>query len=363
MILDVENDKVQETKENGNSYDITSPVRSFLEKSKRQVENYIRDKLSLGEAVQVKDESEFPENAETLLISTDVTTGTIRGSVQDPNGNVYTVVKQPQQSKKTREIDLSEDYQGVVEEVPESNFIFDKLEDFLNPSNPAIKKLIEHHVIKKPTVLSELLTAKFSDLVTVFRGLMNSKVSTVEAAYLHLLHMVEEKGAQGMHVLLYFILHSFKKNDSPLNHILLFLFDITGIAKHAAELRNRNDELKEAIPNLEAGGSGEEDDNHMRRQSQDDFIAPTLRLIKGLENVLSDDDINAIIEKYLANSFDEQQGSSSKMTNSDNYFETHQQKAKAAAAIMDLISSTDPPENPHSQQSKKEEKQNSKDEL
>jgi len=329
---DVENDKVQETKENGNSYDITSPVRSFLEKSKRQVENYIRDKLSLGEAVQVKDESEFPENAETLLISTDVTTGTIRGSVQDPNGNVYTVVKQPQQSKKTREIDLSEDYQGVVEEVPESNFIFDKLEDFLNPSNPAIKKLIEHHVIKKPTVLSELLTAKFSDLVTVFRGLMNSKVSTVEAAYLHLLHMVEEKGAQG-------------------------------IAKHAAELRNRNDELKEAIPNLEAGGSGEEDDNHMRRQSQDDFIAPTLRLIKGLENVLSDDDINAIIEKYLANSFDEQQGSSSKMTNSDNYFETHQQKAKAAAAIMDLISSTDPPENPHSQQSKKEEKQNSKDEL
>merc|ERR1719273_1155932 len=149
-------DKVQESKENGNSYDITSPVRSFLEKSKRQVEKYIRDKLSLGEAVQVKDESEFPENAETLLISTDVTTGTIRGSVQDPNGNVYTVVKQPQQSKKTREIDLSEDYQGVVEEVPESNFIFDKLEEFLNPSNPAIKKLIEHHVIKKPTVLSEL---------------------------------------------------------------------------------------------------------------------------------------------------------------------------------------------------------------
>ena len=183
--------------ENDNSYDITSPVRSFLEKSKRQVEKYIRDKLSLGEAVQVKDESELPET-ETLLISTDGSTGTIRGSVQDPNGNVYTVVKQPQQSK-TRENDLSaEDHQGGGgEDHPESKFIFDKLEDFLNPSNPAIKKLIEHHVIKKPTVLSELLTAKFSDLVTVFRGLMNSKVSTVEAAYLHLLHIVEEKGAQG----------------------------------------------------------------------------------------------------------------------------------------------------------------------
>ena len=184
--------------ENGNSYDITSPVRSFLEKSKRQVEKYIRDKLSLGEAVQVKDESELPET-ETLLISTDGSTGTIRGSVQDPNGNVYTVVKQPQQSK-TRENDLSaEDHQGGGggEDHPESKFIFDKLEDFLNPTNPAIKKLIEHHVIKKPTVLSELLTAKFSDLVTVFRGLMNSKVSTVEAAYLHLLHIVEEKGAQG----------------------------------------------------------------------------------------------------------------------------------------------------------------------
>lgn len=161
-----------------------------------------------------------------------------------------------------------------------------------------------------------------------------------------MLHIVEEKGAQG-------------------------------IAKHATELRKRNDELIEAIPNSEAGYSGgnsasgdhiikykmnsddhddeeSEEDNH--RQSQDDFIAPTLRLIKGLENVLSDDDINAIIEKYLANSFG--QDYSSKM---NNHFETHQQKAKAAAAIMDLISSTDPPENPHSLQAKEE--QSSKDEL
>ena len=100
----------------------------------------------------------------------------------------------------------------------------------------------------------------------------------------------------------------------------------------------------------------EDEDDEDNNRSQDDFIAPTLRLIKGLENVLSDDDINAIIEKYLANNFG--QDSLSKMKN--NHVETHQQKAKVAAAIMDLISSTDPPENPHS---KSKDEEHSRDEL
>ena len=74
-----------------------------------------------------------------------------------------------------------------ADEKNDDSKLISSLEDFLNPNNMAIQKLIEHHVLKNPTVLSELLTAKFSDLVTVFHGLMKSKVSTVEGAYLKLL--------------------------------------------------------------------------------------------------------------------------------------------------------------------------------
>ena len=86
-------EKIEENKEVESSYDMTSPVRSFLEKSKRQVENYIRDKLSLGEAKHVENESDLPNDPETILISHDKSTGTINAAVQDPNGNVYTFVK------------------------------------------------------------------------------------------------------------------------------------------------------------------------------------------------------------------------------------------------------------------------------
>ena len=165
------------------SYDMTSPVRSFLEKSKRQVEKYIRDKFSLtsadvlGEAKLVDSENDLPADPDHILIKHDKKSGRVQGTVQDPNGNVYTFVKPSQEETSTEEKENDDN----------SKVIFEKLEDFLNPDNTAIQKLIEHHVLKNPTVLSELLTAKFSDLVTVFHGLMKSKVSTVEGAYLKLL--------------------------------------------------------------------------------------------------------------------------------------------------------------------------------
>ena len=146
-----------------------------------------------------------------------------------------------------------------VEEKEESEIMFNKLEDFLNPDNTAIKKLIEHHVLKKPTVLSELLSAKFSDLVTVFYSVMNSKVSTVEAAYLHLLKIIEEEGA-------------------------------TGISERASKHRENHDELIEAVPN------GDTIEYKMTEES------PYAMRLKGqLNNVLSDDEIDAIIDKYLDN--------------------------------------------------------------
>ena len=178
----------EETKETMDlSYDMTSPVRSFLEKSKRQVEKYIRDKFSLsssdvlGEAKLVDSENDLPADPDHILIKHDKKTGRVQGTVQDPNGNVYTFVKPRQDaeemSPKEKEADEKNDDSKLIS----------SLEDFLNPDNMAIQKLIEHHVLKNPTVLSELLTAKFSDLVTVFHGLMKSKVSTVEGAYLKLL--------------------------------------------------------------------------------------------------------------------------------------------------------------------------------
>jgi hypothetical protein len=67
---------------------------------------------------------------------------------------------------------------------------FSKLEDFLNPDNAAIKKLVEHRVLKNPAVLSELLDVKFSDLLKAFQNIMAGvKASSVEAAYLHLLQL------------------------------------------------------------------------------------------------------------------------------------------------------------------------------
>jgi len=68
----------------------------------------------------------------------------------------------------------------------------------LNPDNAAIKKLVEHRVLKNPTVLSELLDVNISDLLKAFQNIISVKASSVEAAYLHLLQLVEDEGADGI---------------------------------------------------------------------------------------------------------------------------------------------------------------------
>ena len=136
-------------------HDITSPVRSFLEKSKQQVEKYWKS--------MVTDDGE----EENVFLKT------VFHEEDDDDEDDSTVLKA-----------------GVA---------FSKLEEFLNPDNAAIKKLVEHRVLKNPTVLSELLDVNFSDLLKAFQNIISSsKASSIEAAYLHLLQLVEDEGAGGI---------------------------------------------------------------------------------------------------------------------------------------------------------------------
>ena len=68
----------------------------------------------------------------------------------------------------------------------------------------------------------------------------------------------------------------------------------------------------------------------------DDLDSPSLRL-KGVNSVLSDDEINAIIDKYLA--------SIGKNVKDPEYLETRKRKVKAAA-IMDLLNDSELPTPP-----------------
>ena len=160
--------------------DITSPVRSFLEKSKRQVENYLRDKFSISENVG-PDQEEVPEDTERIVLSQEEGDGTITGIVRDSNGHDHKFAVKT--SSEAEKIDDQE---------------FHSLEHFLNPESAAIKKLIEHRVLKNPNVLSELLEVSFKDLLKVFNKLMGTKAASLEAAYLHLLQLAEEEGALGI---------------------------------------------------------------------------------------------------------------------------------------------------------------------
>merc|ERR1719412_2345814 len=147
--------KEQELTEAEDGHDITSPVRSFLEKSKQQVEKYWKS--------MVTDDGE----EENVFMKT------VFHEEDDDDEDDSTVLKA-----------------GVA---------FSKLEEFLNPDNAAIKKLVEHRVLKNPTVLSELLDVNFSDLLKAFQNIFgSSKASSIEAAYLHLLQLVEDEGAGGI---------------------------------------------------------------------------------------------------------------------------------------------------------------------
>ena len=158
--------KEKELKESvAEEHDITSPVRSFLEKSKQQVEKYWKS------MVNDVDEEEETKQRELEAVF-------LRTVFNEQEGDD----------------DDDEDDSTVLK----AGAAFSKLEDFLNPDNVAIKKLVEHRVLKNPTVLSELLDVKFSDLLKAFQNIMAVKVSSTEAAYLHLLQIVEDEGAAGI---------------------------------------------------------------------------------------------------------------------------------------------------------------------
>ena len=97
-----------------------------------------------------------------------------------------------------------------------------------------------------------------------------------------------------------------------------------GIAQRALQQR----ELIEAVSN------GEKVEYKMKKDHLDDDLeSPSLRL-KGVNSVLSDDEINAIIDKYLA--------SIGKNVKDPEYLETRKRKVKAAA-IMDLLNDSELP--------------------
>ena len=163
-------------------HDITSPVRSFLEKSKQQVEKYWKSMLN-----DVDEDEEAAEEKQRHLESVFLRTvfndeGQEDQDEEDEDDAAATVLKAAAGSGGSG---------GAA--------AFSKLEDFLNPDNAAIKKLVEHRVLKNPAVLSELLDVKFSDLLKAFQNIMAGvKASSVEAAYLHLLQLVEDEGAAGI---------------------------------------------------------------------------------------------------------------------------------------------------------------------
>ena len=111
-----------------------------------------------------------------------------------------------------------------------------------------------------------------------------------------------------------------------------FIFSVedegsNGIAQRASQQR----ELIEAVSN------GEKVEYKMKEDHLDDDLdSPSLRL-KGVNSVLSDDEINAIIDKYLA--------SIGKNVKDPEYLETRKRKVKAAA-IMDLLNDSELPTPP-----------------
>ena len=162
-------------------HDITSPVRSFLEKSKQQVEKYWKSMLN-----DVDEDEEAAEEKQRHLESVFLRT-------------VFNEEGQEDQDEEDEDDPAAALKAAAGSGGSGGAAAFSKLEDFLNPDNAAIKKLVEHRVLKNPAVLSELLDVKFSDLLKAFQNIIAGvKASSVEAAYLHLLQLVEDEGAAGI---------------------------------------------------------------------------------------------------------------------------------------------------------------------
>ena len=81
------------------------------------------------------------------------------------------------------------------------NIDFSKLENFLHPKSGSLRRIIEERVIKRPKILSEMLSVNFSDLVVVFQDLFirhKNKDKTLEEIYTELLDFVDKEGSEGI---------------------------------------------------------------------------------------------------------------------------------------------------------------------
>lgn len=197
---------------------------------------------------QVPDHHDL-DDAESILINHDQESNTITGIVTDSKGVDHRFVK-------------SMDSQEGTSSTEDVSKMFKSLENFLNPDSAAIKKLIEHRVLKNPNLLSELLEVNFGDLLSVFKRLMNSKVASasLEAAYLHLLQIAEDEGAEG-------------------------------ISKLAAQWLE-NDELVEAVE------TSEEQEEQITYQMKEEKKSPSLRL-RGMKGGLSDEELSHLLNLHI----------------------------------------------------------------
>jgi len=155
------------------------------------------------------------ERGESIIIGETVTT-----TLKDPQGNVRkitTVESYPTEtgnpvsktnldknesmnndkrfpSKEDDTVKLSE-YNDI------DNIDFSKLENFLHPKSGSLRRIIEERVIKRPKILSEMLSVNFSDLVVVFQDLFirhKNKDKTLEEIYTELLDFVDKEGSEGI---------------------------------------------------------------------------------------------------------------------------------------------------------------------
>ena len=137
------------------SFDFTTPVSSFLAKSRQRMSEYFGS-----------EEPQHEEPPDTIRV---FTTDVERKEVQTD-----------QDDGENEAIDLS------------------KLETLLNPNSARIRELIEKHVLKNPKLLTEMLSVDFEDLVRVFKHFARKESLSSEAAYLRLFELLESEAAEGV---------------------------------------------------------------------------------------------------------------------------------------------------------------------
>ena len=94
-----------------------------------------------------------------------------------------------------------DDVEGDGDGDDDEDIDFSKIETLLNPASSQIQKQIENYVIKNPRLLSELLSVKFSDLVSVFKSILSevrANGGTAKEAYIQLFELLDSKGSEGV---------------------------------------------------------------------------------------------------------------------------------------------------------------------